>query len=308
MSFSLVLQPYTSVNYAFYYDGFANTPNAPDNATILNQGSGGITALNLSVGGLVYKGLSFGVKLSYLFSGYTKEFSSATDATPPSYIAVYLQRQSVSELTLGLGLAYKHKFGDYQLGVGLIYDLKSAANGKEFIRVEQRSLGNLVIYSDTIADNRSNILNLPATIGAGISIGIPQKWMVGFDFKSQNWSNLEVPPSASPQKFTQDMKYVLGVEFTPDVLDVKNYLKRVTFRAGLTFEEKPYWLADTQIKEFGINFGWTLPIARFSSLDFGIMVGRRGTTDNNLVQEDFFRFYFGATFNDNRWFIRPKFN
>ena len=100
----------------------------------------------------------------------------------------------------------------------------------------------------------------------------------------------------------------MGGEYTPNFLDVKSYLKRVTFRAGFTYEEKPYWLADTQIKEFGINFGWTLPVSSFSGLDFGLMIGNRGTTDNNLVREDFFKVYFGATFNDNRWFIRPKFN
>ena len=91
-------------------------------------------------------------------------------------------------------------------------------------------------------------------------------------------------------------------------MDVRSYLKRITFRAGVSFEEKPYVLQDTQINEFGINFGWSLPVSRFSNLDFGLMVGNRGTTNNNLVREDFFKVYFGATFNDNRWFIRPKFN
>ena len=308
MSFSIALQPYTSVNYAFFYEDLVAGGNSPNNAIVLNEGSGGITSLNLNVGGVVYKGLSFGIKASYLFSGYEKEFSSFTDAAHPTYIALYLQRQSVNDFAFGFGMAYKHKIGEYQLGLGVIYDLETAANGKEFVRIEQRNLSNTVIFSDTIANNIDNVLNLPANIGVGISFGKPQVWMVGFDFKTQDWSNLEVPASASPQKFTQGRKYVLGGEVVPDAFDVKNYFKRITFRAGLTYEEKPYWLADTQIKEFGINFGWTLPVARFSGLDFGIMIGSRGTTDNNLVKEDFFKVYFGATFNDNRWFIRPKFN
>jgi hypothetical protein len=308
MSFSIALQPYTTVNYAFFYNGLTPGSSSPENTIILNEGSGGITALNLNVGGLVYKGLSIGIKASYLFSGYEKEFSSFTDAAPPTYVALYLQRQSVNDFAFGFGLAYKHKIGDYQLGLGVIYDLKTAANGKEFVRIEQRNLSNLVVFSDTIANNIDKDLNLPANLGVGISFGKPQIWTIGFDFKTQDWSNLEVPASASPQKFTQGRKYILGGEYVSDAFDVKSYFKRITFRAGLTYEEKPYWLADTQIKEFGINFGWTLPVARFSGLDFGIMIGTRGTTDNNLVKEDFFKVYFGATFNDNRWFIRPKFN
>jgi hypothetical protein len=307
-SFSMGLQPYTSVNYAFSYNGFPPNSNVPNTAKILNEGSGGFTAFNLAAGGLVFKGLSVGVKAAYLFSSYEKRFSSVVDVIQPAYTAVYLQRQSVSDFTLGFGMAYKHKFGDYQLGIGLIYDLRADVKGQEFIRVEQRNIVNGVIFSDTLVNNESNVVKLPANLGAGISFGKPQKWMVGFDFKTQDWSNLEVPATAQPQKFTQGRKYVLGGEYIPDALAVKGYLKRVTFRAGFTYEEKPYWLSDTQIKEIGINFGWTLPVARFSGLDFGFMVGRRGTTDNNLVREDFFKVYFGATFNDNRWFIRPKFN
>jgi hypothetical protein len=307
-SFSLGIQPYSSVNYAFIYDGFTTSSNSADNSLILNEGSGGITSLNFAAGGLIFKGLSVGVKASYLFSGYEKEFSSVANAAFPSYIALYLQRQSVNDFTLGFGMAYKRKIGDNQLGLGLIYDLKTAANGTEFVRIEQRNLSNVIIFSDTLANNVDNVLNLPANLGLGISYGRPNNWMVGFDFKTQDWTNLDVPASASPQKFTKSRKYVLGGEYTPNFLDVKSYLKRVTFRAGFTYEEKPYWLADTQIKEFGINFGWSLPVSSFSGLDFGIMIGNRGTTDNNLVREDFFKVYFGATFNDNRWFIRPKFN
>jgi len=307
-SFSLGLQPYSSVNYAFTYEGLPPDANAPDDLTILNSGSGGITALNFAVGGLVFKGLSVGVKASYLFSGYEKTYSSITNAAPPAYSAVYLERQSVNDFVFGFGAAYKQKIGEYQLGIGAIYDLPAGVKGEKFLRVEQRTFNNTLIFSDTLLDNTPYPLNLPSTLGLGVSFGKPQKWLVGFDYKVQDWSKLEVDPSARPQRFTQGAKYVVGTEVTPDVFDVKNYFKRVTYRLGFTYEEKPYWLSDIQIKEIGINFGWTLPVARFSSLDFGMMVGTRGTTDNNLVQENFFKVYFGATFNDNRWFLRPKFN
>ncbi len=305
-SFSLGLQPYSAVNYAFTYDGLP--PISPNKSLILNEGSGGFTSLNLSVGGLVLKGLSVGLKVSYLFSGYEKKTSSVTNANMPSYVARYLERQSVSDFIFGAGLAYQYKLGEYKLGLGLIYDLKADVNGTKFIRIEQRTLSNTLIYSDTIEDNTKNTISLPPNIGAGVSFGKPQKWMVGFDYKTQDWSGLGEGTIVTPDKFTRGNKYVLGGEYIANVLDVKNYLKRITFRVGLTYEEKPYWLSDTQIKEIGINFGWTLPVSRFSSLDFGFMIGNRGTTDKNLVREDFFKVHFGATFNDNRWFIRPKFN
>jgi len=308
-SFSLNLQPYTSVNYSFYYYAAGDDPNNEGESIILNEGDGGITSLNFAIGGKIFKGLSVGARASYLFSSYEKEFTSITDATSPSYFAVYYLRQSVNDFTFGAGLAYQQKFGEYQLGLGAIYDLQTDINSREFVTVEQRTVTNSVTFSDTLSNDLQSKLSLPYTLGFGISFGKPQNWLVGFDYKAQDWSVLDTnDPSASSDAFTIGKKYVLGAEFVADPMDIRSYFKRITFRAGLTYEEKPYILQNTQIKEFGINFGWTLPVSRFSSLDFGLMVGNRGTTDNNLVREDFFRVYFGATFNDNRWFIRPKFN
>lgn len=308
-SFSLGLQPYTTVNYSFFYEAQGDDPDNPGQSIVLNEGSGGITALNLAVGGKIFKGLSVGLKASYLFSSYEKEYSSITDATLPSYIAVYYQRQAVQDFVFGAGIAYQQKLGDYQLGFGAIYDIQSDVNSTEFVTVEQRTAQAGVIFTDTLQNNTSGKISLPSTIGLGISFGKPQYWLVGFDFKTQDWSRLSVnDPSASSESFTIGKKYVLGAEFIADPMDVRSYLKRITWRVGASFEEKPYILQDTQINEIGINFGWTLPVSRFSSLDFGLMIGNRGTTSNNLVKENFFKVYFGATFNDNRWFIRPKFN
>jgi len=307
-SFSLALQPYTAVNYSFFYDG--TTTNNPDQTIILNEGDGGITALNFSAGGLVFKNLSVGFKASYLFSSYDKEYSSIVSADLPSYIATYLLRQSVSGFAIGTGIAYQQKLGEYNLGLGVIYDLQTDIDGKISASLEQRNLSNSIIYTDTLRDNADNVLSLPSTLGVGISFGKPNNWMVGFDYKIQDWTSLKVndDPSARPDAFAIGKKYILGAEFTADPLDVRSYLKRITFRVGGSYEELPYVISNTKIQEFGINFGWTLPVARFSSLDFGLRMGQRGTTDNNLVREDFFKVYFGATFNDNRWFIRPKFN
>ena len=305
-TFSLTLQPFTSVNYAFKYLGLPE--DLPIQTTVFNKGEGGFTSLNLSVGGKIFKGLSGGIRVSYLFSSFQKTFSTVPDAPNPSYIAQYLQRQSVNDFVFEGGLAYQQKIGEYQLGLGLVYDLPADLKGKEFLRVEQRTQANVVIYADTLLNDIPNTISYPATLGWGISFGKPLKWLIGFDFKTQDWSQLQVPPEASPERFTQSRKYVLGGELTPDPMDVRSYLKRVTFRAGASYEEKPYWLSGKQIREIGINFGWTLPVSRFSSLDFGFMVGHRGTTEQSLVREDFFKVYFGATFNDNRWFLRPKFN
>jgi len=61
------------------------------------------------------------------------------------------------------------------------------------------------------------------------------------------------------------------------------------------------------LKDFGINFGLSLPVARYSSLDLGVKLGKRGDINTNTVVENYFKIYFGVTFND-QWFIKRKFD
>ena len=62
------------------------------------------------------------------------------------------------------------------------------------------------------------------------------------------------------------------------------------------------------IKEFGISFGLGIPVSRlFSSMNTVIEIGKRGTTDQNLVKENFVNFQLSLSLND-RWFIKRKYN
>jgi hypothetical protein len=93
------------------------------------------------------------------------------------------------------------------------------------------------------------------------------------------------------------------------------YLKRVTYRVGLSYEQTPFQvdlndnpdLYDYRaVKDVGINFGLSLPAGR-SSLDLAFRYGKRGNKTDTLLAEDYFRIYFGITFNDT-WFIKRKFD
>ena len=51
-----------------------------------------------------------------------------------------------------------------------------------------------------------------------------------------------------------------------------------------------------------------LPVGRiFSNANVGVEIGKRGTTNANLVQENFINFQVSLSLND-RWFEKRKFN
>jgi len=61
------------------------------------------------------------------------------------------------------------------------------------------------------------------------------------------------------------------------------------------------------VNDFGINFGLSMPVSRFSSLDLAFKIGKRGNLLENTIEENYFKIYFGVTFND-QWFIKRRFD
>ena len=88
---------------------------------------------------------------------------------------------------------------------------------------------------------------------------------------------------------------------TVDVIQQKVYRVAKAKKTGLIIN-------DQSIKEFGMTFGVGIPVGNmFSNLNLALEVGRRGTTDANLVEEKFANFKMSLSLND-RWFIKRKYN
>ncbi|MDF1516850.1 MAG: hypothetical protein P1P79_02790 [Lutibacter sp.] len=104
-------------------------------------------------------------------------------------------------------------------------------------------------------------------------------------------------------------KIAVGGFYTPKFNSITSYWDRVTYRAGLKFENTGL-LVDvsgngtdfTAIDDFGISFGVGLPMSKqLSNLNIGFEIGKRGQTANGLVQENYVNFRLGLSLND-KWF------
>ncbi len=98
-----------------------------------------------------------------------------------------------------------------------------------------------------------------------------------------------------------------GGQYIPDATSVDSYLSRVAYRLGFNYRDTPFAIGEQQISEIGIDFGLSLPVSNLSSINLAVEIGNRGTTEQNLIRENYLRATLGVTFND-RWFIRRKFD
>lgn len=309
---SFGLMPYSNVNYDFSYESTV-TGSPSDTVVIREQGTGGFNQFYWSNGFAFNKHFSAGIKATYLFSSVEKKFSNTIQDVGNVYTPVVTDRVTVSDFKFMAGVAYTADSiisPKIRLNVGLTYDFAADINAKKLQSFDRTIANRPPIATDTLIDDRSGSIHIPHSIGFGVSMIKGYKWLVGMDFRMQNWSSYKDFNGVN-NSLDDSYKFILGGEFTPDPTSVTNYWKRITFRLGGSYENTPYLIDNegksNQVKDFGINFGWSLPAGRYSSLDMAFRVGKRGDASKTIIEENYYRIYLGISFND-QWFIKRKYD
>lgn len=307
-SSSLGVSPYSTVNYRLNYtDSIEGSTNT---VQVTETGSGGINQFAWSNGVRINEDISLGVKATYLFGSIVNEYSNTlTESSQPViYNPTVLEKTYVKDLALTLGFSY-HKDSlfskNYKFNLGAVYDFRKDLSTQYTVRIEQRDNSADTLYTNTIYENEVGSITLPQILTLGLSFGRGDKWMVGTDFAILDYRQYNDSRS-DIREGTTGWRLSLGTEFTPNVSAMTSYLKRITYRTGVSYDKYPYLINGMPVKDFGINFGFSLPVGR-SSLDFALKMGKRGNLTDNTIEENYFKIYFGATFND-QWFIRRRFD
>lgn len=320
-SMAVGMSPYSSVNY----DLIGAQELGPDGASVTYtySGNGGINQYYLSNGFRIYKGLSAGIKASLLYGSVSRdnnailsryEVVEEVEVTAVNTTGM-IERTTYSDLGISLGLAYRQKINDnHAITFAATYDLQGNMNAKLYKELETRNYqgtGQVLYPVDTvtkniIANNVAGKTVIPAKLGLGLTWSWKNKLFISSDVHLQDWSQFE-NTEGSNENLQNSLLWATGAEFTPNSTSVRRYLDRVSYRAGFSYERSPFYYNGTQVNEFGINFGASFPIGRLSNLNMGANIGQRGTTNNGLIQENFYKIYLGITFND-KWFNRRQFD
>ncbi len=309
---SVGLAPYSRVDYKFTLPS-QSVPNAPDSVTanITEQGSGGFSQFYWSNGVALTRSFYVGIKATYIFSSIETQFSNQLNNTgaPVTFVPSVKNRTSVSDFMFQGSIAYrKDSIFNNKIGfkMGATYDLSSNIKASQLESTELQFNGTAVTNPDTLVNDESGSISLPWALGVGFSFNNGSKWLAGIDVRYQPWSEYK-NFNGGNDGLEDSYKIVLGGEFTPDASSVNNYFERVTYRVGFSYENTPYMINGKQVKDFGINFGWSLPVSRFSSLDMAFNYGMRGSASETQIEEDYYGFTLGVTFND-QWFIKRKYD
>lgn len=269
---------------------------------------GGINKIALGLAYVPIKNLSIGVNFEYIYGNYYK---SSTVSFPDSayvYSSRIENNYHIRAFDFNLGIQYFQPLsnGD-RIGLGVVYDLPSTFPTDNILsRHTFTTIAGLISLQDSILEKRSKgEIKYPSTIGGGVSYERPNKFFVGVDAKYTNWSEFKFQSDYVNTNLVDNFKVSAGGEWKPD--EYGNYFQKSIYRFGLSFDNGMLELNKTKIQQLGVSLGIGLPIKKSNTaINISFEYLKRGTTDNNLISEDYFRL--GLSFSaKDVWFFKRKY-
>jgi long-subunit fatty acid transport protein len=144
----------------------------------------------------------------------------------------------------------------------------------------------------------------------------------GVDYIYQNWESNEAydkVEGAATVAYKNTSTIKLGIEYTPNRMDIRHYLNRWAYRAGFRYGNYYQSFEGKTLYQYAVTAGVGVPV-RFlgrSSIDVGIEVGKRGNTSSitvdgkqlGLVRQCYVKFSLGLSlFGEDSWFVRYKYD
>lgn len=296
--------PYSSVGYKIQ----EITPG--DNPTIGRyDGIGGVNKVFLGFGYQLTKNINIGADFQYNFGNI--ETTSLRFQEEIQYGTKEYNKSNVGGYNFDFGITYQAKLNPkLSLFTSLLYTPQAELNldntrSIQIIQFVSNSTQLPIETSDVaVADTK---IQMPTKIAFGTGFGQLKKWMFGAEvtyFENSVLSNRNTDITGAT--FENSMRYNIGGYYIPNYSSYRNYFKRMVYRAGFRFENNGLVVENKSIEDYAASFGVGLPIGgTFTNINLGMELGRRGTTYNGLIRENYFNFFVGFSFSD-RWFQKRK--
>jgi len=314
MGFSAGIMPYSSIGYSVKaeFDDFQNG----EALDTYYSGEGGIMNFYIGASFKMLDKVSLGLTMNYLMGRLTRERNVEFPMSPEYSRVSSLENFDIRKPVFTLGLQYKEVFDDkFFFTLGGIYDFKANTSAVLDYRVNN----NIIPFPDANLNDSVNVdpdyvlgedtiyrdFFIPQKIGVGIALGIPNKLTVTGDYYIQDWTG---SMEGENHKTTKYSSMHFGAEYIPDYEALRGYHKLITYRVGGYYTNYYLMVNDYQLKDYGITFGVGLPVRTLkSSINVAFTLGTRGTTDYNLVEENYGIITFNVTLHD-LWFRKRRFD
>ncbi len=315
-AFMVGITPFSDMGY-----DFSSVETDPDiigntgNISYDSFGTGSVYQLFAGAGVTFWKRLSLGAEFIYYFGNLDKVTNM--DYSNSSYRSVNSGSDlMVRGVTGKFGLQYEQKIaGDVSVTVGATYRLGSGMKGEatNYRYANQSGVTDTLKY-DAVGLKGAGV-RFADELGIGIAVKGGEKWMAEFDYLRSDWrkSGFDTTQGfrvSGDSKFssTVSQSFRAGFEIVPNRNDIRYYLRRCTYRAGLYYDQAYYKLDGANVNTMGVTLGITLPVFRlYNGLTLGVDLGQKAHSRNNMIRERYAMFVIGFNIHDI-WFRKVQYN
>ena len=309
VKFGLGYQPYSSKKYSV-----ASQQNLAENVIKANvfRGEGTLSTVQAAVSYQISPEFGLGLRSNFYF-GNLYDINELTYSNA-ELINGYETKNKIKTFNFTLGTAYQKKLeNDRKLTLGATYTFGNTGE------METSYLNTTYFYSGideksnvSIIDQQnskdSNLIPMEFSLGAGY--GKDAKWFLGtqLDYKKGETIQFLGQPFINKDSY----KIAAGGWYIPNYNNFRNYFSRVTYRYGAYYEKGNLSFNGTDINQFAITGGLTLPFenksgSRMSGIDLGLELRKRGTIDNNMIRQNFVNLKIAINFAD-KWFRKTLYD
>ena len=301
IAMSIGLLPFSNIGYTMG-DYREDTEFPSQSSMVTYSGEGGLHQLYAGLGFKVFKNLSIGANISYLWGDLTHSRNLTFPSASTSFGLVTQTNVAIKSYKLDVGAQYTYQFNKkHAVTIGAVFtpghDLGNESS--VYTQLGNENMGYTVSTKDTIAT-----FGTPMTLGAGFTYVYDNRLTIGADVKFQKWN--DVTFMNQPDAFCDGYKIAVGAEYLPSFIG-RSYFSHVKYRLG-AYYSKPYYKIDgvRAANEYGVTGGFALPIPRTRSLlSISAQYVRTQGTKTAFVNENTLRLCVGVTFNE-RWFWKRK--
>lgn len=310
-AFMVGITPFSEVGYDF--SSVETDPGIigeTGNISYNSYGTGSVYQIFAGAGVTFWKRLSLGAELIYYFGNIDKvtdmKYSNA------SFRSINSGNDLMVRGTTGkFGLQYEQKIaGDVSMIIGATYRMATDMKGLSlnYRYANQDSITDSLKYDQS--ELRKAGLRFADEIGVGISFKGGEKWSAEFNYLRSDWrksgfdgaDGFAVKSDTETFSSTVSQSFRAGFEIVPNRNDIRYYLRKCAYRAGVYFDQSYYKLNGNSVNSMGITLGITLPVFKlYNGLTLGVDLGQKSSTRNNMIRERYAMFVIGFNIHDI-WF------
>jgi hypothetical protein len=314
LGMALSVSPFSEVGYKIQTDDEAYLADL-GYVRYRYNGQGDVTEARLALGWAPFKRISIGAELDYLWGNidrnYTAEIKNYTGSGTYNSLEAYTN-EKVGKMFATFGLQYTAiDRKRTRLTFGASY-----RTGGPLGSVVTDYIPSKNIFEDVVRQNEyTSSLRMARRIGVGAYLHRP-KWLLGADYVWEDWAKGNAYDAANDVSFVNSSTIRLGGQYTPNRYDLRgrlaSFFNRMTYKAGVRSAGNYMQFRGEPINERAVTVGVDVPfkVDRVSKLSLGLEYGSRGTLNNGLVRERFFRVNLGIMFfggDYDYWFQKVKY-